>query len=509
MQFNVMTQAIGADETLYDGSAEQPIDADITLPDYCPDIQRVLKCLITPKISGVQVAGDRATADGTAVVRVVYVGENGKISCFEQSYPFSKFAQLKDSGENCCVKVRARTDYANCRAVSSRRLDIHGMISVNFKVSNRRQDEIITAAEGSGVQMQRKNISAVSAVGCVERAFPMSEIIELGDGNPPITCIVRSGAVALADDIKVISNKLLVKGELIVNVIYCSDDSDDGLATVEHSMPISQIVELEGADENSICNVRLVVTSLDVIPKADSSGENRLLDISARVCACASACNETQMPVIVDTYSTSCDLKTEQRSVDFCRRIDTFKDTFLCKGEPELSGVERVLNMWCCDAVHSCTKRDSDMLISGTVAAHFIYMDKDGQPGYAERQIDFEHKRALKEDVERLKCDSDVQVCGCVVSGVSDGKVDVKIEIKVCADVYACETQRIITAIEPVESTDKNKRASTLTIYFADSGERLWDIARHYNTTVEAVQQENSITGETVNEKRMLLIPGV
>jgi len=100
-------------------------------------------------------------------------------------------------------------------------------------------------------------------------------------------------------------------------------------------------------------------------------------------------------------------------------------------------------------------------------------------------------------------------VCGCVVSGVSDGKVDVKIEIKVCADVYACETQRIITAIEPVESTDKNKRASTLTIYFADSGERLWDIARHYNTTVEAVQQENSITGETVNEKRMLLIPGV
>lgn len=509
MQFNVITQAIGADEILYDGSAEQPIDADITLPDYCPDIQRVLKCLITPRVSGVQVAGDRATADGTAVVRVVYVGESGRISCFEQNYPFSKYAELKNTSENCCVNVRARTDYANCRAVSPRRIDVHGMISVSFKVSSKRNDEIITAAQGSGIQMQRHTVSAVSAVGAVERAFPMSEVIELGEDKPSVTCIIRSGAVALADDIKVISNKLLVKGELIVNVVYCSDDADGGLATVEHSMPISQIVELEGVDENCICNVKLVVTSLDVIPKADSSGENRLLDISARVCACASACSEIEMPVIVDTYSTSCDLKTEQRSVDFCRHIDTFKDTFLCKGTPELSGVERILNMWCSDIVHSCSKRDSDMVVSGTVMAHFIYMDKDGQPGYAERQIDFEHKRALKEDVERLKCESDAQICACAVSGVSDGKADVKIEMKVCADVYACETRKIITSIEPVECADKQKKASTLTIYFADSGERLWDIARHYNTTVEAVQQENSITGETVNEKRMLLIPGV
>ena len=36
-----------------------------------------------------------------------------------------------------------------------------------------------------------------------------------------------------------------------------------------------------------------------------------------------------------------------------------------------------------------------------------------------------------------------------------------------------------------------------------------WDIARRYNTTVEAVEQENGITGETVAQKCMLLIPGV
>lgn len=511
MQFNVITQELGTDEILYDGSAEQPVDADITLPDYCPDIRRVLKCLITPRISGVQTAGDRATADGTAVVRVIYVGENGRISCFEQNYPFSKYVELKSSDENCCVNVRARTDYANCRAVSPRRLDVHGMISVSFRVSCRKRDEIITEAQGGGIQMQRQTVPAVSAVGSVERAFPMSEVIELPGDNPPVNCIIRAGAVALPSDIKVISNKLLVKGELIVNVLYCSDESDSTPVAVEHSMPISQIVELEGVDEDCICDVRLVVTSLDVIPKSDSSGENRLLDISARVCACASACREIELPVIVDTYSTSCELKTDQRSVDFCKHIDSFSETFLCRNTVDLSGsgVERILSMWCSDVVQSCAKRDSNMVISGTVMTHFIYIDKDSQPGYAERQIDFEYKRALKEDAERLKCDPEIQVCACSVSGTSDGKADVKIELKVCAEVYICDTRRIITSIEPVESSERQKKASTLTIYFADSGERLWNIARHYNTTVEAIQQENSITGESVNEKRMLLIPGV
>ena len=75
MQINVITQSVGVEETLGACTAEQPIDADITLPDYCPDIRRVLKCLVTPRITAVQTAGDRATADGSAGVCVIYTDE--------------------------------------------------------------------------------------------------------------------------------------------------------------------------------------------------------------------------------------------------------------------------------------------------------------------------------------------------------------------------------------------------------------------------------------------------
>lgn len=52
------------------------------------------------------------------------------------------------------MNVRAYTQYANCRAVSPRRLDIHAVVSVAFCISGVKQEEIITGAEGAGIQLR-------------------------------------------------------------------------------------------------------------------------------------------------------------------------------------------------------------------------------------------------------------------------------------------------------------------------------------------------------------------
>ncbi|MEG0978834.1 MAG: LysM peptidoglycan-binding domain-containing protein, partial [Oscillospiraceae bacterium] len=59
------------------------------------------------------------------------------------------------------------------------------------------------------------------------------------------------------------------------------------------------------------------------------------------------------------------------------------------------------------------------------------------------------------------------------------------------------------------EEQGKKKQKAALTIYFSQGGENVWDIARRYNTTVEAIMRENSLADEQVSEKAMLLIPGI
>ena len=53
---------------------------------------------------------------------------------------------------------------------------------------------------------------------------------------------------------------------------------------------------------------------------------------------------------------------------------------------------------------------------------------------------------------------------------------------------------------------DKDTGAS-LTIYYASEGEPLWDIARKYYTSVNAIKRENDISEDKVPTNSMLLIP--
>ena len=50
---------------------------------------------------------------------------------------------------------------------------------------------------------------------------------------------------------------------------------------------------------------------------------------------------------------------------------------------------------------------------------------------------------------------------------------------------------------------------AALTVYFPSKGEKLWDIARRYSTTAQAIRAENSLEGDTAENAEMLLIPAV
>ena len=76
MALDYSTENIGMLKTLFEGSCEQAVDCDISLPDYCPDISRVLRCCVAPSIISSKISGDRACADGNALVRIIYDDEN-------------------------------------------------------------------------------------------------------------------------------------------------------------------------------------------------------------------------------------------------------------------------------------------------------------------------------------------------------------------------------------------------------------------------------------------------
>ena len=80
-------------------------------------------------------------------------------------------------------------------------------------------------------------------------------------------------------------------------------------------------------------------------------------------------------------------------------------------------------------------------------------------------------------------------------------------EINVSGFVFSENEKLIITDLTVNKDKPKTIKTASLTVYFSEKGEQLWNIAERYNTTVDAIMRENKLTELSVKEKCKLLIP--
>ncbi len=507
MDMNVDKQELCTCRIVREAKAEQSVDCDITLPDYCCDIKSVLCCNVEPGITSVDITGNRITALGNAVVRLMYVGDDDKIACFEQNYPLSKYVEMSGLAAESTVLVNAKTSYVNCRAVSPRRVDVHACVAVLFSVVCCEKTEMLCGASGDGLQLKIQPGTVCNAVGCASKLFEMNETVVVPEDKGSIKSIIHSSAQPVITETKTVSNKILVKGDLKIVLSLCN--SDGIVSKLEHIMPISRIVELDGIDESCVCDVRLDVSSLDVQLKADESGEMNRLDISACIAATVYGYKEMPFSSVLDAYSLVNELTVEKNTAVQEKLIATLNETFVLSADLDFSGVqvERVLDSWCCDLTCVNGLNDGKLEISGAVTVCVLYLDSDGKPCFAQRRVDYRHTKPVDFEGGTLRCNPFTVVNGLALSG-SGNTLHARVQFNSQGCVFSQYDSLLVSGLSQGEkkSTDN---IPAITVYFGDKGEELWDIAKRYGATQDAVRARNGLVGDTLTEHTMLIIPRV
>ncbi len=511
MDFRINKEALSVNEIAFDGCQEQPIDLDFSLPDYCPDIQRILKCQVYPRVNMRSISGDRLDVEGIAVVRLLYL-DAGKMTvrCCEHSTPFSCSFHLKSMPMNANIFTKTRVEYINCRAVSPRKLDIHGAFSVCARIVCRTRQELLCGVEGDSIEQKKRKIPASHVLGSGQQQFGVSEVLELGQGKPPAESIIRSDVTAVVHDYKAIANKLILKGEALIKVLYVSDMESGEMNTMEYAVPISQIVDVDGVEEGSVCDARLDVLNHDLQIRTDSMGDDTLLAAELKLVATVDAYAQSEVELVTDAYSTEVALDLEKKQTTIEQLVELIGDTFIDKKSLDLSegGISSMIDLWNEMAVVSAHAENGQLLFKGKLNACILGMDAENTPMYLERVIDFEMARDWSGRPENIRCDCEVSVLSMNYRISSDGSLEVKTELKITAAVYAEASCQAVVDVVPDESRPMAKDTSAaLTIYYADAGEALWNIARAYCTSVEAIKRENDLDCDILEDRGMLLIP--
>lgn len=509
MDCKIERQKLKCDRLWQEISAQQNIETEITLPDYCSDIKRILKCILRPGINNISLAGENVNAAGKVSLKLIYVNEKDKIDCYEGNEDLSVSAIVKDMPENAVISAETKVNYVNCRAVSQRKITVEGNIALVLKFYCEENKEFPSGIDGAGMQCRRKELQYENLICRKEKVFDMGETAKVPQGKSPVGKILRVSSRATLESKKAVADKLLIKGDLYTDILYLSEDEEGKIDKITHCMPISQIIDMPGIDEDSLCSVILKVRQLTAQRKADSSSQGRLVEIAAK-CSALVRCSQVKTAYVIDDcYSISHLMKSEYALEEFTFPVHSMNEqkTVSCNLDMP-SDVSCVLDIWCSDLNGDMKGKSDKATASCSMALGILYLDGKGVPCFSEKNADFEIECKLKESYEHLRCCVDTQVRDIDWKIIGNNKLEIKIKIGVISEVSSSDSFRVLKDVK-ILGENENTEDTALTLYFCNKGEEIWDIAKKYNTTKEAIQAENSIASDVTEKEEMILIPWV
>lgn len=513
MDFRINRETIPVSENVFEGVQEQGVEMDYILPDYYPDIFRLVRCEVVPVITGYSVNGDKLSYELRCDIKILYCSEGGSaLQCVTQRQNFSKTAELGRTGENFTARLTPKTDHINFRAVNKRRLDLRGAVSVKISVTGETAQEVISDAFGMNIQIKKTPVRFASKKITAEKTLQLSEEIEVPTTQPPVISIINTRCIIPECEKKMISGKLLAKGSAELKLLYSCEKDGGAIEPISFSMPFSQIIDIDGIDDTFDCTVTPEVVSCDITPTADKNAENRIIkcEIELRLICCA--VKTASVMLGTDAFSTvyPCsvlvsEIKAEQIPVIY---DESFRHSAkISEGD---SVPQTIYSMWC--TPKNINTRISDdgnsVIISGMLTYSMASRDNAGMIIMPDKDEAFEEIINLPDNITGCNVSAEISIRDVSYNISSEGILSAKSDICAKISVYSCSSINALTDISVDESVKKQRDGDyAIKLYFGIENEEVWDIAKRYSTSVNAVIEENDLSGDRLENGGMLLIP--
>ncbi len=508
MQQKCLKSDIYTNENYFSDSIEQAIDVDFTLPDYCPDISKIFKCHAVPRIASKSINGSTVTLDGNIIITILYCDKESKFCSFEYNFPFSKNIEVTNDVTGGNVFCRIKCDYINCRAVTGRKVDIHGAAGIFVRIFKRKCNEIVSDIDDTGIELKRMIAPATVPMGYAEKYLMLEEDLPLSQGQMSIESILKINSAICVKETKIINDKAVVKGELVVCILYCPEGGGTP-QSVKSILPYSQIVDIEGITDTCECECKAEIATLDIKPKPISTGELRCFGLTVKILLTCEAYCGNDIPVIEDAFSRRFEANIIRKTVLFDKLTCNIQETYHCKKNIELDfGINSIIDLWC--SVQGChTKFEDDkMSVGGTLVAGMIICDENNIPLYIEKPIEFEYKHPFKGKIGTPHCEPEIEVLSCNFTITSANKIELHAELGINAGIYEKKDISLITDLELDENKMiKRSGEGAMIIYYPAVGDSIWDIAHKYSASVEEIIKINGLENGSVTNGKMILVP--
>lgn len=496
-------------KTVLDTSVIHDESTEIIVPDASPDIARIICAFGRGYVKEKSARDGKIDVSGMVKGCVLYVSEgDDMVRKIDVSMPFNHTFDASCVTTDSYIMVNSWMQSFEAREVNPRKISVRANIGIGVKAYEQCEIEICTGsaeADEYAIQMKKERVGIYAPIAVKNKGFTVSDDVELPGNKPQFAAMISCNAELDITDMKIIGSKAIIKGNAYVSYLY--QTKDGGLASNEHELPFSQIIDVDNISEECKLKVKLNIRGVELDAQHDMSGETRFISVSILADAYVFAFCDDEIEVIEDIYSTKYELNCnfESKAVPgFVEHIT--KRVAVCETIETAGAINSVVD-YNVILEPACKRKDDagDAVVSEGII-ELTYIGEDGGYYCTSRRCNVVCQTGEASDINY---EADVKISGKSYSLAGGNEIIVRFYADYEIDAIMMQKVACVSGVEVDLDKCKNSEESpSVIIKYINSDQPLWETAKRYNTTMQEIAAANALENEEcVRAGSMLLIP--
>ena len=475
---------------------------EFTLPDYLPEIRKIIKIDSKAIPSGKFIGGSKAEFAGIVAYTVIYSDADGKLAATSLSSEY-EFSSNLPKNEIADMAVVADTGIENtvCRLSGPRKLTLRSTLKSKIHIYAKCVANEISD-ESARLESLTENILTSHTVCADSEEFELSEVYNVEGISPDTLRVNYVQAELLVREARAGIGCIVCRGDVLIK---CNCSCEDGEPfTVMKKSPFERSLNAENALSSDSCIAYGRCNSVSASVSDNGSGGTSLdFNISAELEGECVRNEETS--IICDLYSTECESSAVYKEIVFTESLGTAMGNFSIdavrpKTEDE-SAVSSIIDSFGKAEVKDIIQRDGRVCIVGECKIDLLTSSCNGEVcEYSSSPvlIPFKVEPDLRINSENVSFDCHIELVSSR-GRLDSSQIGADAEIFVALRAAKSVTKQLIDKVTLNESEKKEKCADKITVVYPESTDTLFGIAKRYKVPYRELASLNELPEASIN----------
>lgn len=493
---------------------QMTLDDDFIVSDSKPDVDKIIRRQGEIIIDEYKIHGEKVDVRGRLKCTLLYISnyENGSLHSIVETLPFNEMINMPNIDNNSVVTVIGELEDLTINIINSRKISIKGLVSLHIKEEEMYgKKAIIEVSKDDKLETRSKSIDLSQMIVNKKDIFRIKEDILLQSSKKNIEEILYYDTCIVNCNTRVLDEKIGIKGDLVVFVVYSSED--DEYECLEKEIPFSGEIELTEANEDMLCDIDVNIAERNISVKPDDDGENRIIDIDITLDLAIKLYQEGTIQVLEDIYSNIQCITPIMDSAEYVKLFLKNNTTFKLSEKVILLEENRDI-LQVCNSIANVKLDEVSIVkdgisVEGVLEINVLYISNDDSKplNATDVIIPFSHVIEVKDINEKCEYDIKTHVEQINIIMLSGAEIEIKVAINIDTIVFEKREETIMANINEREfSKEELKNMKSMVGYLVKDGDSLWSVAKRFYTTVDMLKEINKIVDRDIKKGDRLLI---